>query len=128
MRASRIARKRVRACDDDKLLAKAWRLREAVVEAVAWKRDDRLRQLSRSLLALSPTKKVLRATGLGLLIRDRQIWGGLDQHSQSVVRRAESKWRQCARADPQLGDASTQLSRPKVFAGRKVADFITNRG
>ena len=52
-----------------------------------------LQQLVWSLPAFTPTRGVLRASGLGLLVHDKQVWESIDNQSKVLVNRAELKWR-----------------------------------
>ena len=94
------------------------------MQAVAWRRQSALQQLARRLLSLSPTKGVLRASGLGWLIRDKQIWAELDNSSRVLVSRAEQKWRAFIRT--REGRHCPEGVRPvaPAFAGKRPTDFL----
>ena len=70
----------------DEMLAKALRLREAIIQAVAWERRGALCHLARSLLAFTPTKGVLKASGLGKLVHDKQVWAAMDNQTDQPRR------------------------------------------
>ena len=75
------------------------------------------------MLSFSPTRGVLLASGLGLLIRDIAAWQGVDNLSKVVLLRAEVKWKTYIKtAAGNVCPAGTRAAAP-AFGGCRPADF-----
>lgn len=106
------------------LLARALRLREGIIQAVAWKRPAALCHLARSLLSLSPSVGVLKASGLGKLLHDKQVWAATDNQTKVLLSRVECKWKAFIKTEiGKACPAGTSEPAPP-FGGRKPQDFV----
>ena len=75
------------------VLQRAFLLRDAVVNAVAWQNVRKLEGLLKSLLNFVPGKAALVATGLGRLLHDEGIWNGIDVPARGLLVAVRTKWR-----------------------------------
>ena len=108
----------------DVLLARALRLREAIIQAVAWKRRVALCQLARSLLAFTPTRGVLKASGLGRLLHDKAVWNEADNQTKVIINRTELKWKAYIKTETgKECPAGTREVAP-AFGGRRPHDIL----
>ena len=124
MREKRRSARAIAAGRHASQLDRALRIRERILTAVAWRDSASLRQLARSLLALSPTVGVMKASGLGFLVRDRQVWDGLDNPTQVILRRAEAKWRAFIRTPEGKVCPPDTPRAARPFGGRRPTEFL----
>ena len=81
-------------------------LREAVVSADCAIRYRLLLGLIQSLAKLSPSKDVLRGSGIGHVVGDRHIWGLAGLTTQRKAAALQASWRQAVRQSGPIGTAT----------------------
>ena len=70
------------------------RLRDAASEAVLWEDHTKLQQVAKAFTYITPTKRAIAETGVGLLLADKAVWVKGGDAAVSFAREALTSWKE----------------------------------
>ena len=119
-----------RAQEDDRE-GRALKLREDIVQAVAWRRVDQLGLLAKRALRLQVDRHVLEATGIGMLLSDTSLWAmANDPQVAATAAAAAESWRREFRGRHLPVEATVRLQSrevPRPLGGKKAGPLPQGR-